>query len=980
MTPPIQEWRENLPYGEGGLGLPDGEAWSAGWGGTVCPMGKHDLPEGPWSARRGSMVCRMGKHGLPDGEACIARIHHKIIETCKLSYKTKKQKINKPPNWWTPELEIMKKRVSAFRRRAQRATEQKEDGRKKASQIYARERALYRRKLVKSRRRAWRKFCTEASNPYGPQYKAIFRKGKPPSDLFQQTSMQGTELEIATSILQTIYPETETGMVTATNRNTSNDRPFTLSELKHIIHKLNKSKAPGYDGIDNIILLQLLKAVPDLLLLLMNRCSELGLFPSCLKIGVVLLFYKEGKDQEDPKSYRPITLLPSLGKLLEKLTTQRLNYHLKVTDQQNPRQYGFKEGKSIDNALDSLLQNIDQHKKQKHHIAIVSIDIKGAFDSLKYPSIIEKIRKSSCPSNIQQILESLLENRTIVIPTNEGLAQQRQTRGCPQGSCSGPALWNLVADEVLGATFPENTTIQAFADDFLIVAAAESERKLGKAASDALKVFKAWSDKHDLQISVEKTKFLQISKLKRGPSVFWGDRRVKRTSVLKYLGVHIDKQLNWAHHLVQQGAKALQQQRSLIKIAGCTWGISAKFRAQLYRTVTERTLAHGVSAWGRYMSYKIKTKLDQIQRPFLLNITGAYRTSPTLALQVITGIQPLPIRLEMEANYIKLTRLRQDLTLEDNIYRAEDYEEKATGWSQHPATFLAEDQVSAEEEVILARSLNIFTDGSKMEHGVGAAFCAQDEQGHPLQTWQGKLRGNNSIFQAELAGIREAITYAERAHVETKIWSDSQSSLKAIANIKTTSPQAREIQDQLLANPQVRLGWIRAHVGHQGNEKADELAKAAITSTMAQEMHIPLPRSSIKRELNRKAMERWQLLWDRGKNGRSTHDVLPKVSNSLHNWPRQVTQFITGHGPFPAYLFRFGKHPDDLCACGQEGTPFHYATACPITESFHLKCPREEHKTAWHKSIVENVSISQKVVKLIDFMALNEHLVKSEHG
>ncbi|GBN82729.1 hypothetical protein AVEN_167250-1, partial [Araneus ventricosus] len=54
----------------------------------------------------------------------IASIHHKIIETCKSSYKTKKQKINKPPNWWTPELEIMKKRVSAFRRRAQRATEQ----------------------------------------------------------------------------------------------------------------------------------------------------------------------------------------------------------------------------------------------------------------------------------------------------------------------------------------------------------------------------------------------------------------------------------------------------------------------------------------------------------------------------------------------------------------------------------------------------------------------------------------------------------------------------------------------------------------------------------------------------------------------------------------------------------------------------------------------------------------------------------------
>ncbi|GBN79917.1 hypothetical protein AVEN_84347-1 [Araneus ventricosus] len=123
-------------------------------------------------------------------------------------------------------------------------------------------------------------------------------------------------------------------------------------------------------------------------------------------------------------------------------------------------------------------------------------------------------------SSSQQIFEGLLNNRKIVIPSNEGLAQQTQTRGCPQGSCSGPALWNLVADEALSATLPVNTSIQAFADDFLIMAAAESERGLGKAATDALKVFRTWSDRHDLSISVEKTKFMQISNLKRGPSIF----------------------------------------------------------------------------------------------------------------------------------------------------------------------------------------------------------------------------------------------------------------------------------------------------------------------------------------------------------------------------------------------------------------------------------------------------------------------------
>ncbi|GBN26350.1 hypothetical protein AVEN_233386-1 [Araneus ventricosus] len=119
----------------------------------------------------------------------------------------------------------------------------------------------------------------------------------------------------------------------------------------------------------------------------------------------------------------------------------------------------------------TLMQKIDNFRKNKQHIAVISIDIKGAFHNLQYHLKIDKIRTS----NIQYIFESLLENRRIVIPTNEGLAQQTQTRGCPQGSCSGPALWNLVVDEALNAAYPANT-------DFFIVAAAESERGLGKAA------------------------------------------------------------------------------------------------------------------------------------------------------------------------------------------------------------------------------------------------------------------------------------------------------------------------------------------------------------------------------------------------------------------------------------------------------------------------------------------------------------------
>ncbi|GBN14465.1 hypothetical protein AVEN_233938-1, partial [Araneus ventricosus] len=142
------------------------------------------------------------------------------------------------------------------------------------------------------------------------------------------------------------------------------------------------------------------------------------------------------------------------------------------------------------------------------------------------------------------------------------------------------------------------------------------------------------------------------------------------------------------------------------------------------------TLAHGVSAWGRYFTYRIITNLSQIKRPFLLNITGAYRTTPTAALQAITGIMPLDIELEAEAQFVQLTRLKKYLTIEGEEYNYETYEEKATGWSRHPSEFTDEERVNLEENLDAVSEINIFNgmDDSKMEQGVGSAFCVFGEQ------------------------------------------------------------------------------------------------------------------------------------------------------------------------------------------------------------------------------------------------------------
>ncbi|GBN43349.1 hypothetical protein AVEN_80815-1 [Araneus ventricosus] len=155
---------------------------------------------------------------------------------------------------------------------------------------------------------------------------------------------------------------------------------------------------------------------------------------------------------------------------------------------------------------------------------------------------------------------------------------------------------------------------------------------LGALATEALRILKIWSDRHGLKISAVKTSYLLLSNLVRGPSIFWEGRRIKRVRVLKYLGLHIDEKLSWSQHIYEMGKKDHQHYRNLQKIAGGGWGLNQKMRIQLYRAVAERTIAHAASACSRDITQKQIATLDSIQRPFLINITGAYRTAPTAAL------------------------------------------------------------------------------------------------------------------------------------------------------------------------------------------------------------------------------------------------------------------------------------------------------------------------------------------------------------
>jgi hypothetical protein len=149
-----------------------------------------------------------------------------------------------------------------------------------------------------------------------------------------------------------------------------------------VIGGLKQKKAPGPNGITNEIIKLIFKAIPKTLTLLYNECLKKGIFPDNWKIAKVIPITKPGKEgSEDPSKYRPISLLNTEGKVVEKLLIQRIMHHAYTTEALNRSQYGFTPQKGTVDAAMEVRQYIELHLTKGGSAIIISLDVQEAFGS-----------------------------------------------------------------------------------------------------------------------------------------------------------------------------------------------------------------------------------------------------------------------------------------------------------------------------------------------------------------------------------------------------------------------------------------------------------------------------------------------------------------------------------------------------------------------------------------------------------------------
>ena len=748
-----------------------------------------------------------------------------------------------------------------------------------------------------------------------------------------------------------------------------------------------KDTAVGIDGISYRAIRNLPQSAKSLLLQIYNNIlASKTEIPESWFDCTVLAFLKPKKKPEDENSYRPISLLSCMRKLFEKMICTRLNWYLESENKLSKRQFGFRKGMGTRDGLGVLHSEILNTFSSKQYMLALFVDIKGAFNNVKIEILCQKMFCMNIDPQFVRIIWKLFWRRTIWIENFRQYGERTCYTGIPQVSTLSPTLYNIYSSDIEGS-FPTRINAIGYADDLVVYCRNNNVQSLIDDIELAGKSITHWCNNNGMELSASKSVLVLFSRRYKLPQVTieFNGEALHRSNTVKYLGMIFDTKLNWRQHIDVNVSKARRRLNFMRAISGKSWGAHPQTQLVLYKTIIRPHLEYGCSFFmSAAQSYLLK--LNKVQWAALRIILQAFPSSPNAAMEVILGIQPLNIRfstitIKFLSHFVVNINHPMDQLL-TNVWSTMKHEiveqHKALSGENMPFTDkipalsisyqeathrtptdcsllkdivgLPENHQNTVANSIFTEYINskypehglLFTDGSKTDSNVGAAFIHGDCEGCF------KLNQNDSVYLAEATALYKAIYHLKDCHEPGNyvIATDSLSNISHIQNTRLRSSENKLHVDLKRALFQMaELGynltflWCPAHRGIVGNEAVDQIAKNSEKDGIMLES---IERSSIFNLYKNMINTKWQKQWDIGDTGRFTYGISPKVLHqpwfSRTNLPRSVIRTVSrimlNHYALNAHISRFEIVERPLCDCGiNYQTIDHILWECNIRES-----------------------------------------------
>lgn len=441
------------------------------------------------------------------------------------------------------------------------------------------------------------------------------------------------------------------------------------SHVREAIKLLKQRKAPGYDGI----LPTFVKFLPGKAILLLARILQsmlrLGYFPTAWKKGEIVPIHKPGKDPTQAISYRPICLLPVLGKLAERLILKWLEKEVHDKKLLPDTQFGFRRAHSAVHQIVRVTHFIKDRLRLKKATAMILLDVAKAFDSVHHLGLAVKLLLFGLPEPLCQIIAEFLRERVFRVRVGDARSKWCPIRaGVPQGALLSPILYALYVSDMPRL---EYVHIAQYADDTCIYYSNKNfkclVRRVQEETQKVLDYLRDWKlkvnpTKSEAILFTKKRKYLHTTVNIDGHRHGWKNK-------VRYLGAILDRRGNWAAHLQYANKKARQAVRAIWPLIRPGSALPIKEKINLYQMLVKPCITYAAPAWFSYASRSNLLTLKRIQSKTLRVIAQPPPGTNNEIIEVGLGVEPLMENLEKISTRFKFKCANHENPLIIDIYR-----------------------------------------------------------------------------------------------------------------------------------------------------------------------------------------------------------------------------------------------------------------------------------------------------------------------
>jgi len=885
-------------------------------------------------------------------------------------------KCRRPVPWWTAQLSKKRRNLLRLHHKVRRGR-----GSPALQETFRERRKAYKALIRKAKRDSWRTFCSEYCSVKDISNIINAVKPKTTKDVGLITNHftglpPSSPEESITNLLQVHFPDGQTlspedpiflswnqggdEELDETDSLDTIDGIITMEKIKESISSFSSFKAAGPDEISPCILQHLPDGALEYLRILFIRSLRMGIIPGVWTEMRVVFIPKPNKDSYDiAKSFRPITLSSFVLKTLERLIHWYLSEsHLSL--QPLVSQHAFQVGLSTESALSEAVDFIEEAVYNRRIALAVSLDCSGAFDNINFDSAEKSLIDLGVRTEVVQWYSNLLRHRKVFTKVKDVIAYVLPKRGSPQGGVLSPTIWNLTLNNLLSQFQNGPVKVVGYADDVLLLLHGDDIEEMVTIMEPVLQMVADWGRSQGLTFNPGKTVATIFSWKKNLDSTDWPDLHMNGESIpltnsLPYLGLILDKSLTWSDH-IKTKIKKVKKLSHLIKgTIGMKWGLRPIQAMWTYTAIIKPMVLYGSIVWSHNLPGYTQELLTRLQRWGMLSFCNPLRSTPTRAMEILFNLPPLYIEAQRLAT---LARIRTK-----SSYQSTTWGPRINKMKRQPHTKFHDDIIKSllpDTDLDITKRTKvwgisipdrtqsnqnvIYTDGSKSDGNAGTGFCVTKDDS-ALEAQSISLAAHNTVFQAEVLGIREALSWI-RDNSEKwpiggyRILTDSQAALNALKQRNTYSSlvlSTKNLIKDLMFRVPLSIAWIKGHADNTGNEYADYLAKEGTTSD--NKMEVGLSTSFIKSTIREYYSKVWQHSWNVYPAGRQSKQLMPNAAfyHKYHlvgyskNIINRLIQFFTGHSILNRHLSLLGHMvPTDCRRCGEAPeAPKHLLEDCP---------------------------------------------------